>query len=762
MANDKIYLAQKDDLDNHINDRKNPHKLVAADIGAATPAYVDQQIALVTSTGIPKLNVVPLPIEATVDGQTEFFINLETFDALTDTVLVLDGRGMLLPNADFIVEGSTVIVNDPWNLGDIGGLLILKNVPMGDEGSVSGSVIAPGTIPFSALEEEIQGMIKNASGAGTGKLATYFFPFEATVDGQTVFIVPLESFDIENDTIFVVDGQGMLLPGIGYTVAGREITMAEPWSLGDGGGIYVLRNTINPDAEYVSGSIIANGSIPAEKLAEEYLPLDGSKSMFGQLIVERENYPKVHLKKKSTGAIGKYEISDNDELVLMATNQDDTDFARLYLRKNFSNISEILEVGDESNTYKVYGEHNKPTARDVGARPNTWLPTVDEISARPNANLLHNWYFGNAVNRNGLSEYTLNSNAKTFTLDRWFARTVGFNVKVQDDYATISNTTNSAYSYWCQNITKDIPIGEKVTFSALVRGQIGQTIAIRFYAGDVSVSQMQKSYTLTEDSFASDGWERIYFTGTILTDSKEWTILIYPDYNGTNLPLDIKAVKLELGDKQTLAHQDENGNWVLNEIPDYAEQMAICQQYNATTGAYIGGSVPLDGSVAMSGQNLLLDEGYGRWHADTSSVTLGALKKAGVIDNGRFLNIYNQNNTDSPDLKNAFFVSERISGVLKTYNIFGEHNKPSGSYTGNGSATSRNIDIGVNAGCVLINYGQGFAIVTRSIGIYDKAGGTMGEVTYNMAHLEGNNIVLGTADSVLNGSGTSYTYRVLY
>lgn len=38
------------------------------------------------------------------------------------------------------------------------------------------------------------------------------------------------------------------------------------------------------------------------------------------------------------------------------------------------------------------------------------------------------------------------------------------------------------------------------------------------------------------------------------------------------------AVKLELGSQQTLAHQ-ENGKWVLNEIPDYGEQLRRCQRY---------------------------------------------------------------------------------------------------------------------------------------------------------------------------------------
>ena len=40
----------------------------------------------------------------------------------------------------------------------------------------------------------------------------------------------------------------------------------------------------------------------------------------------------------------------------------------------------------------------------------------------------------------------------------------------------------------------------------------------------------------------------------------------------------ILAAKLELGDTQTLAHK-ENGVWVLNEIPDFGEQLRRCRRY---------------------------------------------------------------------------------------------------------------------------------------------------------------------------------------
>ena len=52
----------------------------------------------------------------------------------------------------------------------------------------------------------------------------------------------------------------------------------------------------------------------------------------------------------------------------------------------------------------------------------------------------------------------------------------------------------------------------------------------------------------------------------------------------------IKAVKLEPGAEQTLAHQ-ENGVWVLNELPNYSEELAKCKRFYQTflqNGIYAG------------------------------------------------------------------------------------------------------------------------------------------------------------------------------
>ena len=49
--------------------------------------------------------------------------------------------------------------------------------------------------------------------------------------------------------------------------------------------------------------------------------------------------------------------------------------------------------------------------------------------------------------------------------------------------------------------------------------------------------------------------------------------------------VDIVAAKLEIGSTQTLVHQ-KNGVWVLNEIPNYAEELFKCQRYLVKFNSY--------------------------------------------------------------------------------------------------------------------------------------------------------------------------------
>ena len=86
--------------------------------------------------------------------------------------------------------------------------------------------------------------------------------------------------------------------------------------------------------------------------------------------------------------------------------------------------------------------------------------------------------------------------------------------------------------------------------------------------------------TLTLSTLASNG----LFTKTITASGLTGTIDVLNQFandslNWINPGRTIYAMKLEFGDHQTLAYQDEDGNWQLFETPDYGEELAKCQRY---------------------------------------------------------------------------------------------------------------------------------------------------------------------------------------
>ena len=141
-------------------------------------------------------------------------------------------------------------------------------------------------------------------------------------------------------------------------------------------------------------------------------------------------------------------------------------------------------------------------------------------------NLLDNWYFGRPVNQRGQTSY---SNAG-YTIDRW--KLTSGSVGVVSGGITLNGT-----------------------LVQILEASIGQTV--------------------TASALLSDG---SMITPTYNDNTKTFAL--------TATGQTIKAVKLELGSGQTLAHQ-ENGVWVLNEIPDYGEQLLRCQRnlyrYNCPT-----------------------------------------------------------------------------------------------------------------------------------------------------------------------------------
>lgn len=164
-----------------------------------------------------------------------------------------------------------------------------------------------------------------------------------------------------------------------------------------------------------------------------------------------------------------------------------------------------------------------------------------------NPNLLDNWYFGNPVNQRGQTSYT----GYGYGIDRWRVEE-GATISLSGRALTITGGSQAGIIQNSETLTE--LLDKKCTFSALTPS--GDLFSAEFViggtAGGVAVGDF-----------------RVYSTSDTF-------LYVRPKDSS---PKSIKAVKLELGSQQTLAHQDANGNWVLNEIPDYGEQLRRCQRY---------------------------------------------------------------------------------------------------------------------------------------------------------------------------------------
>ena len=174
----------------------------------------------------------------------------------------------------------------------------------------------------------------------------------------------------------------------------------------------------------------------------------------------------------------------------------------------------------------------------------------DAVSLAPqlsNPNLLDNWYFGNPVNQRGQTSWTNPSNWQ-YSIDRWQVMPSSV-VALADDGITVTADLQQALE------KNRLEFGRTYTFSVLSSdGRLGK-----------------HTFVLTSDTDINIGFGFGYFV-CFLGGDNVW-FRIYGD--GSTY----KAAKLELGSQQTLAHQGANGNWVLNEIPDYGEQLRRCQRY---------------------------------------------------------------------------------------------------------------------------------------------------------------------------------------
>lgn len=198
---------------------------------------------------------------------------------------------------------------------------------------------------------------------------------------------------------------------------------------------------------------------------------------------------------------------------------------------------------------------------------------LDGLKWYSNPNLLHNAYFVGGGSQQGGGQFPINQRGftsagagNTGTFDRWriYAYTNG-TVSLDSDGVSIAGTLDFGTPIESSRLPKTP--GSVITISALnANGQLVTKTASLLNSGT-------NQYVSEPLNWGGDG---------NLSYIRNWNNsdidLFYFNLLGYTGPK-IVAAKLELGPTQTLAYQDESGNWQLFETPDYAEELAKCQRY---------------------------------------------------------------------------------------------------------------------------------------------------------------------------------------
>lgn len=143
-----------------------------------------------------------------------------------------------------------------------------------------------------------------------------------------------------------------------------------------------------------------------------------------------------------------------------------------------------------------------------------------------------------------------------YGIDRWrIDDSGGLSSLLVNSDGTITISNGAAQNpIWFTQILEHI-IPETKTASALVTGITGTA---NMYSGTTTGMSLSLNLNTMQSSEESNIAMRF---------------VVFPNSSVT-----IKAVKLEPGPQQTLVHK-EYGEWVLNEIPKYGDQLAECQRY---------------------------------------------------------------------------------------------------------------------------------------------------------------------------------------
>lgn len=243
-------------------------------------------------------------------------------------------------------------------------------------------------------------------------------------------------------------------------------------------------------------------------------------------------------------------------------------------------------------------------------------------------NLLDDWYFVGGgsqqgggqfpINQKGLNKYT----SAGYTIDRWYSRNVLFINLESDGLHITSDGLHSLKAFNQRFENYKFLLGKTVTLSALITENtvIGENAILEVVAADTSGLN---SDALVQTKIAGKTG-LVTVTGQIpkTINRSGINIGIYFGYNNdTVFNIKIKAIKLELGPFQTLAHQDSSGNWVLNDPPpNFQQELAKCKYFQQGLKA-LNNNITLGFGRLISDKNIAVSLPIGPMRTSPASIT---------------------------------------------------------------------------------------------------------------------------------------------
>ncbi len=257
----------------------------------------------------------------------------------------------------------------------------------------------------------------------------------------------------------------------------------------------------------------------------------------------------------------------------------------------------------------------------MGAVDGNYLRLMNEKPPQ-GENLLDNWYFADPINQRAQNEYP-----NGYTIDRWLISTS------PDDFSNIRLKVHDGYVEFINNGSGTAVFRQR--FERLPAG---------VYTISVITDMGLESGTVK--------WEGTGASNLIGTSFGQMGVGIVGEFcislfTSSGKSPKFYAAKLELGSRQTLAHQDASGSWVLNDPPpNKALELAKCQRYylalgnprgvaGATSlgGGYAAFLIPTPVTMRANPTVLYTDATIRATKADyaADSVTLARLSPNGVV-----------------------------------------------------------------------------------------------------------------------------------